>query len=229
MTHTPLLLLLLLLSVYAKYSLEAAQVATHSDDVRVILSTALKPSYSELEALEQATRRDLMANRAELRGLKSRLANVERKVPDQFGQESGQRSSIVEDVNSQLFADNVLSTGVWSREISRSLFDTVLSNPSIVMRGMGIVPLITNDKVTAYKLRAIRPGSLYSRIGFMNGDILHSINTKEFELEPLRCGGGEYAWLKQQSSLSFGITRGGKEEKITILIIESEDSDVRFQ
>lgn len=230
MTHTPLLLLLLLLSVYAKYSLEAAQVATHSDDVRVVLGTAVKPGYTELEALEQATRRDLMANPAELRELNSRLANVERKVPDQFGQESGQRSSIVEDVriDAMLLPGNVLSTGEWSREISRSLFNTMIGNPSSYLKGTRIDPAIKDGKAIGFKLSVIRPGSLLTKLGFVNGDLLHSLNGKELELGPHHCG-NLYGWLKQQSSLSFGITRNDKEETIVISIVENEELDVRFK
>lgn len=61
-------------------------------------------------------------------------------------------------------------------ELPRSLVDAGLLDPLAAVKGVRIVPNMTNGTPNGYKLYAIRPGSLAARLGLLNGDTLISID-----------------------------------------------------
>jgi general secretion pathway protein C len=93
-------------------------------------------------------------------------------------------------------------------EVDRALVDKVLSNPTAVARGARIVPSVKNGEPNGFKLYAIRPTSVYSKIGLMNGDTVHAVNG--FELNSMDKALEVYTKVRESSSLSVSITRRGK-------------------
>ncbi len=93
-------------------------------------------------------------------------------------------------------------------QIDRNLVDKMLANPMSVARGARIVPSVKNGKPNGFKLYAIRPSSVYAKIGLMNGDTIHAING--FELTTPDKALEVYTKVKEASSLSVNITRRGK-------------------
>jgi general secretion pathway protein C len=93
-------------------------------------------------------------------------------------------------------------------EISRALVNKVLANPTAVARGARIVPSVKNGEPNGFKLYAIRPSSVYAKIGLMNGDTLHAVNG--FELNSMDKALEVYTKVKESSNLSVNITRRGK-------------------
>ncbi|HEU5055798.1 MAG TPA: type II secretion system protein GspC [Kofleriaceae bacterium] len=93
-------------------------------------------------------------------------------------------------------------------EIDRSLVDKVLANPTAVARGARVVPSVKNGQPNGFKLYAIRPSSVYAKIGLMNGDTIHAVNG--FELTSLDKGLEVYTKVKESTNLSVSITRRGK-------------------
>jgi len=93
-------------------------------------------------------------------------------------------------------------------EIDRSLVDKVLANPMAIAKGARVVPAVKNGKADGFKLYAIRPNSVYSKLGFSNGDTLHSING--FELTSADKALEVYTKLKEANSLQIEVTRRGK-------------------
>jgi hypothetical protein len=63
-----------------------------------------------------------------------------------------------------------------SYEIKSGLLDKVLANPMGVAKGARVVPAIKDGKPDGFKLYAIRPTSLYAKMGLLNGDTLQTIN-----------------------------------------------------
>ena len=92
-------------------------------------------------------------------------------------------------------------------EIDRSVVEKVIANPMAV-RGARIVPSIKNGKPNGFKLYAIRPSSVYAKIGLMNGDTLHAVNG--FELTTPDKALEVYTKVRESNSLSVNITRRGK-------------------
>lgn len=104
--------------------------------------------------------------------------------------------------------EGVKKTGDNTWEIDRSVVDKVLANPTAVGRGARIVPSIKNGKPNGFKLYAIRPSSVYSKIGLMNGDTLHSVNG--FDLSTPDKALEVYTKLRESNSLQVSVTRRGK-------------------
>jgi general secretion pathway protein C len=93
-------------------------------------------------------------------------------------------------------------------EVDRSVVEKVLANPTAVSRGARIVPSVKDGKPNGFKLYAIKPSSVYSKIGLMNGDTLHAVNG--FELNSMDKALEVYTKVRESSSLSVSITRRGK-------------------
>jgi general secretion pathway protein C len=93
-------------------------------------------------------------------------------------------------------------------DIDRSLVDKILSDPSQIMRSARIVPSIKDGKANGFKMYAIRPNSVYAKIGMQNGDTIHSING--FEITSPDKALEVYTKVKSANSLSVQITRRGQ-------------------
>ena len=92
-------------------------------------------------------------------------------------------------------------------EIDRSLVDKVLGDPNLVARAARIVPSIKDGKSNGFKMYAIRPNSVYAKIGMQNGDTIHSITG--FEMTSPDKALEVYTKVKSASSLSIQMTRRG--------------------
>lgn len=93
-------------------------------------------------------------------------------------------------------------------EIDKSLVDKVLANPMAVAKGARVVPAVKNGKPDGFKLYAIRPSSVYSKLGLSNGDTIQSING--FELTTADKALEVYTKLREATSLELEVTRRGK-------------------
>jgi general secretion pathway protein C len=92
-------------------------------------------------------------------------------------------------------------------EVDRALVDKILNDPSQVMRSARIVPSIKDGKANGFKMYAIRPNSVYAKIGMQNGDTIQAING--FEITSPDKALEVYTKVKSASSLSIQITRRG--------------------
>ncbi len=104
--------------------------------------------------------------------------------------------------------DGVKKSGDNAWDIDRSVVDKVLSNPTAVGRGARIVPSIKNGQPNGFKLYAIRPSSVYSKIGLMNGDTIHSVNG--FDLTTPDKALEVYTKVRESNNLTVTVTRRGK-------------------
>jgi general secretion pathway protein C len=93
-------------------------------------------------------------------------------------------------------------------EVDRSLVGKVMANPMLAARGARIVPSIKNGKANGFKLYAIRPNSVYAKLGLRNGDTIHAVNG--FELTTPDKALEVYTKVKEASSISVTATRRGK-------------------
>ena len=101
-------------------------------------------------------------------------------------------------------------------EIDKGLVEKVLLNPMAVAKGARVVPAMKNGKPEGFKLYAIRPTSVYGKLGLTNGDTLTSING--FELTSADKALEVYTKLKDANSLTVDITRRGKPVTINYTI-----------
>ncbi|MEJ7597873.1 MAG: type II secretion system protein GspC [Kofleriaceae bacterium] len=103
-------------------------------------------------------------------------------------------------------------------EIKQVLIDAALANPMAFMKGARVVPAMKDGKPSGFKLYAIRPSSVYARIGFANGDTLTAVNgyaltTPDTALEI-------YTKLRDAKKLDVLLLRRGKPVALTITIVK---------
>jgi general secretion pathway protein C len=101
-------------------------------------------------------------------------------------------------------------------EIDRSLVDKVLANPMAIAKGARVMPSSKNGEPDGFRLYAVRPSSVYSKLGFANGDTIHAING--FELNSMDKAMEVYGKLRDAGSLQVNITRRGKPVTINYTI-----------
>jgi general secretion pathway protein C len=93
-------------------------------------------------------------------------------------------------------------------EIDRALVDKILGDPSTVMRQARIVPSIVNGKPNGFKMYAIRPNSVFAKIGMQNGDTISSING--FDMTSPDKALEVYTKVRSASALSISLVRRGQ-------------------
>ncbi len=64
-------------------------------------------------------------------------------------------------------------------EVSRDDLEKATSNLGLMMTQARIVPNIIAGEIKGYKIFAIKPGSIYDKIGIQNGDVIERINGME--------------------------------------------------
>jgi hypothetical protein len=101
-------------------------------------------------------------------------------------------------------------------EVKTSLIEKVLLNPMVAVKGARVVPAMKDGKPEGFKLYAIRPGSLYYRIGLANGDTVQSINGHR--LDSVDKTLEVYTQLRDAKRLELGLVRRGKPLTLTITI-----------
>ena len=92
--------------------------------------------------------------------------------------------------------------------VDRALMDKLLSNTAQLAASARMVPSIKNGKPNGFKVYAIRPLSIYARLGFENGDTLQTIN--DLDLTSPDKALEAYTKLRAATTLTVGIERRGQ-------------------
>ncbi|WP_257459775.1 type II secretion system protein GspC [Archangium lipolyticum] len=98
-------------------------------------------------------------------------------------------------------------------ELSRQEVDTLLANPSDLLMQARIAPAFRDGKPQGFKMFAIRPGSLYVRLGLQNGDTLRRING--LSLESVEQGLEAFHQLRDASRIELEVERNGQPVRYT--------------
>jgi general secretion pathway protein C len=93
-------------------------------------------------------------------------------------------------------------------EIERKLVNEFLSNAAMAGRGAKIIPNMKNGKSNGFRLYAIRPYSIFSKLGIRNGDVIHAINNQDITSPDKALE--LYTKLRGASHLTVSITRRNK-------------------
>jgi general secretion pathway protein C len=93
-------------------------------------------------------------------------------------------------------------------DIDRALVEKILSDPTVAARSARIVPSVKDGKSNGFKMYAIRPNSLFAKIGLQNGDTITSINGLDMS-SPDRAL-EVYTKVRSASSLSVSVIRRGQ-------------------
>jgi membrane-associated protease RseP (regulator of RpoE activity) len=93
-------------------------------------------------------------------------------------------------------------------EIARALLDRLLANTTVLATSARFVPSIKDGKPNGFKLYAIRPSSIFGKIGLQNGDTITAVNgldmtTPDHALEA-------YTKLRNAKHLTISVERRGE-------------------
>jgi general secretion pathway protein C len=72
--------------------------------------------------------------------------------------------------------ERIKKTSDTSYEIPQDVIDIVLNSPTALMRSARVVPAVKDGQARGFRLYAIRPSSLYAKIGLQNGDTVVKLN-----------------------------------------------------
>ncbi|MBI5509541.1 MAG: PDZ domain-containing protein [Deltaproteobacteria bacterium] len=92
--------------------------------------------------------------------------------------------------------------------VERKEVDNALSNLSEIATQARIVPSFKNGKPNGFKMFSIKPGSIYSKIGMKNGDVIQKING--YEINSPDKALELYQKLKDASSVAIELQRRGQ-------------------
>ncbi len=112
--------------------------------------------------------------------------------------------------------DQIIKVDDFHYAIPRTVVDQILANPMAMARGARVVPAMSMGKTEGFKLYAIRPTSVYAKLGFSNGDLVREING--FALDSPDQMLEIYTKLRDATSLEIALTRRGRDETIRIEI-----------
>lgn len=100
--------------------------------------------------------------------------------------------------------------------VDRSEIENTLSNLNKVATDARIVPSFKDGKGNGFKLFSIRPGSIYSRIGVQNGDIIQKING--FDMDSPEKALEVYQKLQDAEHVKIDLLRRGKSQSMEYTI-----------
>ncbi|MEO6953015.1 MAG: type II secretion system protein GspC [Polyangia bacterium] len=92
--------------------------------------------------------------------------------------------------------------------IERALVDRALANTAALASMARFVPSVRDGKPNGFKVYAIRPNSLFGKLGMQNGDTLKQINGNEMATPDQALG--LYTKLRSASHLSLQVERRGE-------------------
>lgn len=75
--------------------------------------------------------------------------------------------------------EGVRQTGERSYDIEEGEIDKALSNMSSLLTQARVVPNFENGQTNGFKIFAIRPDSIFEKLGIKNGDVIQSINNMD--------------------------------------------------
>lgn len=100
--------------------------------------------------------------------------------------------------------------------LPRATVDALLADPSTMAKGARVVPAIRNGQPDGFKLYAIRPSSVYARLGFQNGDTIRAING--YEMTSPDKALELYTKVRSANDLTFDLWRRGKSVMLNVEI-----------
>jgi hypothetical protein len=127
----------------------------------------------------------------------------------------------VPDETEQAFDDGIKKIDDTSRTISRALFDKLGADPKPFLKGARLVPAMKNGKPEGIKLYAIRPTSIFAKLGLSNGDTVHKVNGVDLlSVEDAIKIAEKLKADKKLAKVAVDITRRGKPVTLTFTIVK---------
>ncbi len=163
--------------------------------------------------MEEATVVAILTQRVIInRGGVKEYLELQEDAPAKVKTPTSHRSTARASKKSSDIGKGIKKTGEDTWSIERGEIEKTLSNLNSIAMQARIVPSFKNGEANGFKLFAIRPGSLYSKIGIQNGDIIHKING--FSMSSPDKALEVYQKLKNARSIEVELTRRGQNKSL---------------
>jgi hypothetical protein len=100
--------------------------------------------------------------------------------------------------------------------VARELFEQLLADNNLLATSGRLVPSLKDGKPNGFKLYAIRPGSIFARLGLQNADLIKTINGLEISTPDKALEA--YARLRNSPELSLALERHGQDVTLNVQI-----------
>ena len=100
--------------------------------------------------------------------------------------------------------------------IAKAEIDKTLGNLNNIAMQARIIPSFKNGEADGFRLFAIRPGSLYSKLGVQNGDVIHKING--YAINSPEKGWEIFQKLKTARTIDIELTSRGVDKALNFKI-----------
>jgi len=102
-------------------------------------------------------------------------------------------------------------------EISQGEIDAVMNGGlATIATTVRVVPYFESGKSAGFKLYSIKAGSLLSKLGLVNGDVLRKVNG--YEISSPEKALEVYGMLKSERNVTLDVSRGGKPQTLQYAI-----------
>jgi general secretion pathway protein C len=108
---------------------------------------------------------------------------------------------------------SIRQVGPSAYELPRAEVDHALANTAQLATQARIVPTFRGGVAQGFKLFAIRPDSLFARLGLQNGDIVRRLNG--LSLDNVESALEAYSRLREASRIELELERGGQPVHLT--------------
>ena len=83
-------------------------------------------------------------------------------------------------------------------------------NMSQILTQARALPYMENGKTVGFRLSEIVPGSIYEKIGLVNGDVIQKVNSQDVD-DPAKFF-QLYQGLRTESNVAIDVIRGGQHQ-----------------
>jgi general secretion pathway protein C len=115
------------------------------------------------------------------------------------------------------FGDTIRATGPNSFEIAQGDFEATLANLATISTQARAVPAMENGRSIGFKMFAIRQGSVFSKLGLKDGDVIRRING--YDMNSPEQALTLYARLKTARQFNIDIQRDGQNKTLDYSVV----------
>ena len=131
-------------------------------------------------------------------------ARKKEKKPRKSGPLADRNAGLTEEE----IAEGIEKVNDTNYNISRSMLNKVLDNAGKIIGIAAVAPKVENGQSVGMEIRGIRPGTLLTKLGIQNGDILEGVNGQSLSSPDAALGA--YTTLRTADKFTLSIRRGGQ-------------------
>ena len=135
---------------------------------------------------------------------KPAASKQKKKKPPKSGPRADRNAGLSEDE----MAEGIEKVNDTNYNLSRSMLNKVLDNAGKIIGIAAVAPKMEDGQSVGMEIRGIRPGTLLTKLGIQNGDILESVNGQSLSSPDAALGA--YTTLRTADKFTLSIRRDGQ-------------------